>query len=526
MEAIRTELAQLKELETELAQSSKWHAKNHEHKQQQQQQSTSPRGLVDNNDNDEDTNNAAASSISLIQRYEQARDLYLQRRLENLLVDHIATYENGQFEMISKGDIDDDEDDAALKERHAQALAKLQGSMDKIHQQADQLRATQEAVASRRQELEQMIQDMEDDDEDGNTVDDAMEEDDDNNNDTVDETAIVSEQERIEQLQEQKRKLQDELARIEKETEAAQERTRLKQEKIALLKQELPLAEGGDEEKMEELQKKLNELREMKVFYDSLREVLEELGGVKILKVEEDPVQRHLFLTLAFYDEHQVQIELEVYRKMFLKLVDAKWISQPVVRPKGNSSTDEESPLSSTAADQMKKEDFSLTMDPLDDLVQVAKTTLGPPHDLRFVVRETLARICIFQDRVEELAVLRRNVLTKVHNGNQVVCSLNEGIVIVIRLYEKYIRLDQVVGVGGWDEEVTQKIQTTVMEKLEKEYNQDDAEIMLHGSKVTPMIIVQCIQDEIEQLQGSNGWTNPVTPRFPERKGENNQGGF
>jgi hypothetical protein len=522
MEAIRSELAQLKELETELS-HSKWAANttgssgSGSGSGANQNRSTSPRGLVDVDDNDNATQ-VVVDNASLIQRYEQARDLYLQRRLENLLVDHIATFDEGEFvDLMSMSR--DSEEDKALQQRHARALATLEGSMDKIHAQTDKLRATREAVASRRQELEQMVQDMEDDRDDGDGDDTTMEYDE---SDTVDDTAVASEQERMEQLQERKRKLQDELAKIQIETQEAQERTRFQEKKLAVLKQDFVQQEGGKGDP-EGLQKKVDELREIKSFYDSLREVLEELGGVKIVKVEEEPVHRHLFLTLAFYEEYQVQIELEVYRKVFLKLVNAKWISQPVVRAKA-STVDE------STSDETKKEDFFLTMDPLDDLVQVAKTALGPPHDLRLVVRETLARIRIFQDRVEELAVLRRHVLTKVHNGNQVVCSLNEGIVIVMRLYEKYIRLDQIVGIGGWEEGTTKKIQAAVMDKLDKEYQQDDADILLYGSKVTPMIIVQCVQDELEQLQNNaqNGWTNPVTPRFPERKGvhHHHHGGF
>ncbi len=476
MEALRSELDRLKNLETQLSAHAKW-------------TTDSPRGV----------------DSSLIQRYEEARDLYLQRRLENLLVDHIATYqpddEEEPFELPS---VDDVEEAKALEDRHAKALATLQGSMDQIQTQVTKLKATKEALASRRQELEQMIQDMEDEDDDL-----TMDDDEGNDNDTVEESDVASEQERIEELQQQKLKLQDELAKIQLETQQAQQRARHKQEQIALL--EVP---GED---LAQQEQKLQELREMKVFYDSLREVLEELGGVKILKVEEDDVKGHLILTLAFYEDYRVQVELEVYHKVFLKLVQAQWISEPVVRPVAED-VDEDSHMD----EESKLGDFSLQMDPLDDLVHVAKTTLGPPHDLRFMVRETLARIRIAQDRVEELAVLRCHVLTKVHGGNQIVCSLNEGIVIVIRLYEKFLRLDQIVGVGGWDEEITKKIQATVLERLEKEHPEKDSEILLFGSKVTPLVIVQCVQDEVQKLQNEQGFQNLMTPRFPERK----KGGF
>jgi hypothetical protein len=476
MEAIRSELDRLKQLETQLSSQAPW------------ANDSSPRSLVDS---------------ALIQRYEEARDLYLQRRLENLLVDHIATYQpDEEDEPFEFPHVDDEEEAQALEGRHAKALAKLQTSLDLIQEQVTKLKATKEAVAARRQELEHMIQDME-------GVQVEMEEDDetmDDDNDTVDDAAMAAEQERIEQLQQRKARLQEELAKIQKETKEAQERALHKHEQLALLQE--------PQEDLAAQQQKIEELREMKLFYDSLREVLEELGGVKILQVEEDSIKRNLILTLSFYETYDVMVELEVYRKVFLKVVHARWISEPLVYPMAESANEE------TTVEEDKKKDFFLTMDPLDDLVRVAKTTLGPPHDIRFVVRETLARIRIAQERVEELEILRRHVLTKVHGGNQVVCSLNEGIVIIIRLYERFIRLDQIVGVGGWDEQTTKSIQAAVSERLEKEYPQDDAEILVFGSKVTPLMIVQYVQNELMALQASQGIHHPRTPRFPERKKE------
>lgn len=475
MEAIRSELDRLKQLETQLLSQALW------------ANDGSPRSLVDS---------------ALIQRYEEARDLYLQRRLENLLVDHLATYQpDEEDEPFEFPHVDDEEEAQALEGRHAKALTKLQTSLDLIQEQVTKLRATKEAVAVRRQELEHMIKDMEGDEEEMGDDDETMDDD----NDTVDDDAMAVEQERIEQLQQQKLRLQEELAKLQQETKETQERARHKQQQLALLQ--------DDGEDVAAQQQKIEELREMKLFYDSLREVLEELGGVKILEVEEDSIKRNLILTLAFYEEYRVQIELEVYRKVFLKVVHARWISEPLVYPAAENISEE-----TIIAKEKKKDNFSLTMDPLDDLARVAKTTLSPPHDIRFVVRETLARIRIAQERVEELEILRRNVLTKVHGGNQVICSLNEGIVIIIRLYERFIRLDQIVGVGGWDEQTTKMIQTAVSERLEKEYPQDDAEILLFGSKVTPLMIVQYVQSELEQLETSQGIQHPRTPRFPERK--------
>jgi hypothetical protein len=57
---------------------------------------------------------------------------------------------------------------------------------------------------------------------------------------------------------------------------------------------------------------------------------------------------------------------------------------------------------------------------------------------MRFIICEALVRIQTLQNHVNDLALLRQHVLTKIVSGDQVVWSLNDGIVIVMHLYEKY----------------------------------------------------------------------------------------
>ena len=439
IEELRSDISELKNLETNLG-SAKWN-------------DTSPRGVVESN--------------ALLERYQAARDLYLKRRLETLLVDHVSTFDGNTFEFP---DFNEDEE---LEERHVQALATLQTSVQTIETKVSQLRDTYRAVCSRREELEKMVQDLE---EDGDEIMDDTED-----QEEISDEDMAFEQERMEQLQQTKRRLQEELAKIQEESQQARERVRHRQEDIALLQKE----ELEDPRDSTELKKKVEELREMKVFYDSLREVLEELGGVKILEVKEEPKNRHLHLTLLLYNEHKIQIELEVYRQIALKLVNATWLSKPVVAAKVDGES----------------ENFFLGMESLDDLVSVAKTTLGPPHDMRFIIREVLARIRIQQNRVNDLALLRRRVLTKIVGSDQVVCSLNDGIVIVMRLYEHLVRVEQVVGVSGWNQAATDKVQAAIT----------------HGESTTPTSIVAEVQAEIERLK-QVGVVNPRTPTMPKRK--------
>ena len=94
----------------------------------------------------------------------------------------------------------------------------------------------------------------------------------------------------------------------------------------------------------------------------------------------------------------------------------------------------------------------------------------------------------------------KQRVLTKVVDNNQIVCSLNDGIIIVMRLYDNLVRAEQIVGVSGWDEATTERIRTSI------ETNENN----------TPSSIVQYVQSELERLK--EGGMNPRTPTMPKRR--------
>lgn len=441
---------------------------------------------------------------ALLERYHEAKSLYIQRRLESFMVDHVMGFDetSNQFEIpdipsitntASDSSAEDDTEARSVEEKHAKALTALETAAQGIHASLRTMRNTYQSVMSRRKELEQMVQDLEqDDDEDNNDEDDEimmmMD---------VDDTDI--EREKTELLEQRKRQLQEEYARLLKEKEERMKAiSHSRKELASLQKEESKIIESGQDPTA--FLEKIKELKEMKEFYDSLREVMEELGGVKILDAREDGESRHLFLTVSIYESHQVEFELEVYRQTLLKLVNAKWITDPVVTSVSVPCDDNDE-----STNVLQKEQFSLPLQPLDDLVQTAKTTMGPPHDLRFVVREVCARIKIVQSRANDIAVLRRRVLTKVVGNDQVVCSLNEGIVIVMRLYDQWVKVEQVVGVSGWDPSTTAKIQEVVSKRDES---------------WTPDLVVNLVQKEVERLKSQDGLVLPKTPVLPTRRKE------
>ena len=483
------------------------------------------------------SSSSSSSSLhmeSIVQRYQQAKNIYLQRRMQHLLLEHMTTFDGTTFEGVpeinetkddfnrveevlgqsNKTDIDTDIDGMTSlgvviknkdnnkqlmslleeeedKDQGTAATADQKQALDRLYDMAATIRKDsqraqdlyQSIMVLQRQELEAMLEELERsaagtaeaeaaDDHDMEMLAEETEQDE----PEITEEELQQMQQQLEQLQQRKRQLQEELATVEQETQRVQAHT-------MATKQHLLTLQPSQDEDVNELEKKIEELKEMKAWYDGLRQVMEELGGVKILQVTDDSTNGHLILQLQLYDDYQVQVQLEAYRQAALKLVAAKWITEPIVRPQ--------------ITDAMG-DNFYLSLPALDDLVEVAKTTLGPAEDVRFLVREALARIRILQERVNDLAELRQTVLTRVV-GDQMVCSLPEGISVVLRLYELVVRIDQIVGVGGWEPEIIEQIRAGIDE-----------------TNATPKSILQQIQEHIERLKQEG--KVPPTPKMPIKK--------
>ena len=274
LQELKQGLEQIKALEERLK-DSEW------------RQNPSPRSVAD-------------SQSSLLEQYEQAKALYVRRRLELITCEKVATFDpnTDEFEPPegSTGIDDDDSANQDVDEAHVQALAALETTVQSVHAKLSQLQNTYEAVCTRRQELERMVQDLEDEEEEDA---DIMEEEG-NTNDKPDDADIELEQKKIEDLQQRKQQLQYQLDQLRKEREERQKRVMQYESEVALLEEEekdMDL-QGKDPE---EFRTKIEELKQMQEFYDNLREILEELGGVKILTVKEDHENQHLHLTILIF---------------------------------------------------------------------------------------------------------------------------------------------------------------------------------------------------------------------------------
>jgi hypothetical protein len=239
----------------------------------------------------------------------------------------------------------------------------------------------------------------------------------------------------------------------------------------------------------EALQEKITELVEMKEWYDSLRHLMEELGGVQIVSVTEGAAgsknANDLVIQLQLYDLYPMQVRLQTYRQTSLQLVDAQWMGGPLQVTTNNTDDDKNTPS------------FSLPLESLDDLVQVSKSTLGPVDDLRFVVREALGRIRTLQQRVLDIYAARQHVLTKVV-GDQVVCSWNDGIVVVLRYFDHLVKVEQVVQVGGWETHKIKELQQVLqpMTSLNE--------------------VIKTVQTQLQEWKQQG--VHPGTPTLPKKK--------
>ena len=165
-------------------------------------------------------------------------------------------------------------------------------------------------------------------------------------------------------------------------------------------------------------------------------------------------------------------------------------------------------------------EALSITIPPLDDLVALA-ANLEPVQDLRFVLRETLARIRTLSARMNELAELRKKYLTKITNPSknkvnygfggedqEILCSLESQVTVVLRLtadcpiLKGSAYIQRIVGCGGWEDAVLQRIKTKVNEQRSN----------------GPLDLMDLVVEEINRMVKEDGVKIPRTPTLPRRK--------
>jgi hypothetical protein len=467
----------------------------------------------------------------LVRRYKGARDEYLRRRIEQAVCAHVASFDGKHFPEVD--DVPSDVDRLTLEQRQAQVKQQVLSAASQVQTNLVALKQKYANFVTQREELQGILQEMEASGRNDSTLEDQNENDDDAG-EPVDEQFFAQQEERLVELQRRKVELQADLARVQQENTTMQKATKEGKEQVDRMQSETSdekvelTAESGEklQAKNDEMQQQVARMEEISVFYSSLSSVMEELGGIKVLSVDEAPAEadEDLILTVQVLQEHEIQVGLKQVddkdnnnrrrnsNQDSLRLVRANFLTDtlvqapPVQEHNDSIDNDEAAPLL-----EMKIPDMA-------DLVRLAEN-LPAGEDLRFVLRETMARITVTKARVAELALLKTLALTKIgksyHTGNSfggedqdVVCSLNdEQMTVVLRLTPdcpvsaSSVYMEQLVGVGGWQEEKVQEIKERI-----------DAQQFS-----SPVALLRAVKAEIARM-AEGGMVLPRTPTMPLRR--------
>lgn len=428
---------------------------------------------------------------SLLQRYKDSRNQYLQRQMQLAFLEYASTFDGQTFQMPAT--LDAAQQDAS-KQREETVRAEVLALSNKVQTNLTALQTKYANFLQNREEFEALLEEMEsagrsmnvDDDDDENLAD-------------VDDDYLRQQEAKMLALQTRKAALQQELSQVKQETDKIQKNQTT--DTVVLTPDQVAAVKAENEQARVQLSLQ----QEIQVFYTSLSEFVEVLGGVKVVGVQEAPAEAEedLQLTMQLLNTHEIQIGLEGVgdsesrNPKNYRVASAKFLTSTLVE----ASVDNGSPV------QMHIPD-------LRDLVRLSESQV-PGQDLRFVLRETLARICIFQARVVELSKLHEEALTKIgksYHSNvgfggedqEVVCSLNEQIAVVLRLTPDCpmqagsVYIDQLVGLGGWDAKTVQQIQEQVNSQ----------------QFASPVALVQAVKAEIQRLEDA-GVKIPTTPTLP-----------
>jgi vacuolar-type H+-ATPase subunit D/Vma8 len=474
---------------------------------------------------------------ALIERYKQARDKYLRRRVKATIIDHTRTFDGKDIELPP---VPTPEEEETLKERLQQVLLEVQQTAQESHQKILELQEKHTTFCLRREELKKIVKDMEDTNDKKRGDESSLLLDDDgyysDEDDDVEDEKLAQEEERLARLQQKKAQLQVQFAQLQQETNQLQIKVEKAMAEAAELSQQGkndgedntnngPSSPTTVQAEVEETRKKLEECKEFKIFYDGLREVMEELTMIQLISVGNAPADdaedsdnddnnpKNILIHVRFLEEHEIHIILrrDPKKPEEMRVVDAKFVTSTVVK--------------GPAVDENRNKQIQLTIPPLNDLVQLCKM-FPPGEELRFLVREAMSRVRLIKSRVVELTLLQgqAGVLTKIgtlrHNTEgesgeeqEVVCSINEcSITVGLRLTADCPRIPssvyiyQMVGVGGWNEADVNKIKERVSSQ---EYQ-------------TPLEVIQAIRGEVARLQEEEGVSPPKTPMLPLRRGKKN----
>jgi hypothetical protein len=439
--------------------------------------------------------------LNFEERYTKARDKYLDNRLIQLTFEHLRNFDGNSVPLP---DIPSEEEQVVLQENRDHAKLRLQRATEEVQDMHQSLRIRYDTFVRRRDEISRMVADMEESiflEEDAEKENDVM--------DVDDESLLEMEQKCIEMT---KRKY--ELMNIinQKETEVKTVKKRhdecLKRiEHFHLENPDMEIVAQDNfthfEAETDKIQAEANKYKEILKWYDGMQSIFEDFLGIQILSVDQAEESKDISLKLKLVHGYDVEISLSEDTKCGSKLrvQSAKFLSPAFVQI-----------ISKNGSNPLR-----IDIPDLDDLVSLARS-LGPVEDLRFVLRESVARISAIVARVSDLSILREKYVTNIGmlspsmntfggDDQEVVCSLNEGLTVMLVLSPDCpislgsVYIDQIVGIGGWN--------AKVLDDLKERLN--------HEKHQSPVDIMKSLTQELNRLQSNGAITLPLTPVMPRR---------
>ena len=485
-----------------------------------------------------------------VERYRKARESYLRCSIMERFLEHVATIqydENTEYPTAQLPPSVSQEAEVELRELKEQVKEDLRQCISKVRTSHDGVLSKYQLLCQKRDHLEKSIEEAEnqkgDEEETDPGIDMAIE------NDTIE---LSKEEENHKILLLKRKELESKLRKIRADKEDLNSAINRKKAVLEDLTNKNKGFEGKQllgapchgnidsmtiteiHEATAAISRKAEELRDRAEWYDSMKGTMEELGGMKILSVTSiDPnssesnndddkdesaslskITEAITLNVRLLDEYVVKIVLSSIDNAAVDVFRVK--SAHFITPTTIHNTIEDPKL----RDSNPTPTITFPLPSLDDLVSLS-ADLGPMHDLRFVLREAMARVRTLSARVDELAQLRMKYLTKITNPNhnsrlntgfgrddqEIVCSLSTGVTVVLCLTVDCPMVDgsayiqQIVGVAGWQEEHLHDIKDAINDKRCR----------------SPLHCMDLLVQEINRVEKEEGLVIPKTPVLPKK---------
>jgi hypothetical protein len=494
----------------------------------------------------------------VMEEYKKTRDLYLQRKLLHETIQRAtSTYDASTQSFVGISNLEiSEEEQQELEERRQQVFNMLSNKALLLQQKELELNSKYVHFQQRREEFISMKQLQQDDgsDEDEDVFDVTMEY----------EHELLVQEGKIKKLSERRAELQAQVKNIQhRNAMVLQDADHYKSQVQALVSssttnsnQENDSSRGlisdlkvgdflnmpGDrlrELKIQncDMKEKLQKFVEIKHFYTNLRLLLENLSGICFVNIASNSPTRNS----ANKDDSGVTLTVQLLQKYDVEISMEYTVGSRSNNPKNNCIIHSATIVSNNAvvsgprlltSDSSRMTDSDPTIVQLripnfDDIVTFANT-YAPGESIR--VREVLARISMIEARVHELTELQsengivatigplsisvpkksgteQSIGAMMHD-QEVVCSLNHPpMTTVLRLTgncpltDGSIYIDQLIGLGGWDTQMVERIHDTISQMKYR----------------TPMEIIVALQKEVQRLQDEEQFEVPSTPRIPAR---------